>query len=85
MSGQEFDAFSVTSREELAQYLLDRARSVESGEHPMENGTSVDYVRAAGYWVHDMSGFFANQGEETPKNPDWKTIAMIFAAAFVYE
>ncbi len=32
-----------------------------------------------------MHGFFANQGKETPEQPDWALIAMIFSAAFVYE
>ena len=79
------DPSAVTSREDLSNFLLELARNVSEGRFPMENETSVDYVRAAAYWVRSMQGFFANRGEEMPETPDWKMIAMIFSAAFVYE
>lgn len=85
MTGLNPDPSTVQSREDLSNFLLELARNVEAGRFPAENETSVDYVRAAAYWVRSMHGFFANRGEEAPETPDWKTIAMIFSAAFVYE
>ncbi|MFD5317076.1 hypothetical protein [Streptomyces sp. NPDC127098] len=79
------DLSGITSRQDLAAYLLQLAQRVERGELRQENERSVDYVRAAAYWTRSMHGFFANQGKETPEQPDWALIAMIFSAAFVYE
>lgn len=79
------DTSSVQSREELSRFLLALAERVDAGSFPNENDSSVDYVRAAGYWVRSMKGFFLNRGEEVPEDPNWEMIAMIFSAAFTYE
>ncbi|WP_184072720.1 DUF7660 family protein [Nocardiopsis mwathae] len=85
MTGINPDVSSIESREDLSRFLIDLAEKVESGAFPCANGGSVDYVRAAGYWVRAMHGFYMNQGEQVPASPDWSTIAQIFSAAFVYE
>lgn len=79
------DPSAVNSREELSRFLLELTRNVEAGRFPMENESSVEYVKAAAYWIRSMHRFFENRGEEAPEQPEWKTIAMIFSAAFVYE
>lgn len=85
MSNINPDTTNIHSREDLSAFLLELARNIESGDFPLENGSSIDYVRAAGYWVRSMHKFFANRGEEMPDQPNWQTIAMIFSAACVYE
>ncbi|MGH3312415.1 MAG: DUF7660 family protein [Streptomyces sp.] len=85
MSNLNPNPADVQSRDDLYRFLVDLAQRVKSGEFPMENESSVDYVKAAAYWIRSMHGFFANRGEQVPADPEWSTIAMIFTAAFVYE
>ncbi|UQA97087.1 DUF7660 family protein [Streptomyces halobius] len=85
MSKLDPDTSSVQSPEDLSRFLLALAERTDAGTFPNENESSVDYVRAAGYWVRSMKGFFLNRGEEIPEYPSWEMIAMIFSAAFIYE
>ncbi|MER5971310.1 hypothetical protein ABT112_16485 [Streptomyces sp. NPDC002055] len=85
MSAWTADASSVRSREGLFRYLLELASKVEAGEYLLENVSAVNFVKAAAHWVNDMDGFFLNNGEEVPEDPEWETIAMIFSAACIYE
>ncbi|MEV6769831.1 hypothetical protein AB0N05_14505 [Nocardia sp. NPDC051030] len=75
----------ISSREELARYIHDLAARVENGSMPLENESAIGYMKAAAYWIEACPGFFENFGMETPDNPDWALIGMIFSAACVYE
>lgn len=77
---------SITSREDLARYLVELANEVRSGDLVAENVTVESLVGSAGRWTQAMDGFFVNvMREPVPERPDWAMVAAIFRAALVYE
>lgn len=74
----------VRSKEDLAFFLVGLAADLRAGR-VVENRTSIDLLEGASGWIRDMDGYFANRGETPPSSPSWELIAMIFAAALVYE
>lgn len=76
----------IETREDLARYLTDLARRLETGDVRLAHGRIADYIEAAGAWTGSMDGYFANVvGAPVPDQPDWKMIAAIFTAATIYE
>jgi hypothetical protein len=83
--GQVSDPGQVRTREDLVEYLGDLANRVRKGELAIENSSAADLIAGASGWISDMDGYFRNQGTESPDEPGWSLIAIIFAAGLVYE
>ena len=45
----------------------------------------ADFIEAAGQWITDIGGYFANQREAVPEVPSWSLVTKIISAAVVYE
>ncbi|WP_441007489.1 DUF7660 family protein [Saccharopolyspora montiporae] len=41
----------------------------------VENAAVQDFLDAAGAWVADMDGYFAQRGEVVPDEPSWALVA----------
>jgi hypothetical protein len=74
----------VESRADLVRFLAELSKDVESGME-VENDSADRLLEAASAWINDYDGYFMNRGEPVPESPDWKLIALIFAASLVYE
>jgi hypothetical protein len=76
---------SVRTVEDLAAFL--QSLSVEVKPDEMENPNTTSYLEAAGAWVRDARGAYANRGEKFPDLPAeaWTFFARVFDAALVYE
>ncbi|MDH6630579.1 hypothetical protein M2271_008440 [Streptomyces sp. LBL] len=76
----------INSRDDLAAYLRDLAKTVSDGRIALENPLTEDFVDASARWTKAMDGFFKNVIEEpVPDSPSWAMIAAIFRAAVTYE
>ena len=75
----------IQRREDLASFVEDLAKSLESKALMWSNDDLVSYLEAMSGWIADMDGYFQNQGKPCPEKPSWKTIAEILIAASNYE
>ncbi len=75
----------VSSRGDLITFV-DRLR-VDLVQRPerWENHSLADFLEAMAAWMGDMDGYFENRGERVPDEPTWQLLAMILAAARIYE
>lgn len=75
----------VRTREDLARFIRELVADLEHRPDEWENGDLPSYLEAASAWIDDMSGYYKNRGLTVPEQPDWSTLAEIFAAAKIYE
>lgn len=71
----------VANRDDLVRFLREMSTAVES----FENQDLAVFLEATSGWLQDMDGFFLNQGEPVPVQPDWSLLARVLRAATVYE
>jgi hypothetical protein len=79
------DPDHVTSREELAQFVL--ALRTDLAEHPdeWENVTLDRYLEALAAYIADAPGWYRNNNIALPPNGDWTFFARVLAGAAIYE
>lgn len=75
----------VESRADLVNFLNLLRRDCEMRVSEWENRSVPDFLSALAAWTDDMEGYFSNHGEQMPTEPTWKLIALMLAAARVYE
>jgi hypothetical protein len=76
---------SVETREDLAWFALALREDFLSNETERENPTVDRFLDAFAARCIDMPGYFLNQGEPQPDQPDWQLVARLPMAASTYE
>jgi hypothetical protein len=82
-SPQAVDA--IHTREAFVSFVRSLAHDVRERPDTWENVDLPSFLEAAAAWAESMDGYYANRGERLPERPDWRTFALILAAARVYE
>jgi hypothetical protein len=82
LGGQEY---RIETREDFFSFVL--ALVANLVEHPdeWEHRDLANFLKALGFWVNDMGGYYQSKGEPVPDPPTWKSLAEMFMAARVYE
>jgi hypothetical protein len=75
----------VETHQDLAEFMVALRQYLHDDPAGWENPTLDRYLDAMSRWTETMEGYYLNQNEEMPKNPSWKTFAMILIAATMYE
>jgi len=75
----------VGSREELAAFVQLLADECAARSDEWENRSLDRFLAALAAWIHDMEGYYLNQGVQPPDTPSWKTFAEMLTAARIYE
>ena len=78
-------ADQVDSPHQLAAFLTEAADSFVEDPGDWENDTLESFLRAWAAWMHDISGYFLNLGQQTPETPSWSLVAGMVLAAKVSE
>jgi len=73
----------VTDRAKLAEFI--RGLAIEASRGGFENSTLESFLESLAGWTADMDGYFANQGLDTPSQPDWELVANMLRAPTIYE
>lgn len=75
----------IGSREELALFVDELRRDLESNPGSWENAELASFLEAMSAWLWDMDGYYRNLGQSTPTSPTWKTLGEILLASRIYE
>ncbi|MGH3090515.1 MAG: DUF7660 family protein [Rubrobacteraceae bacterium] len=75
----------LESREDFASFVRDLLRDLEERPESWENRDLAAFLDAVAAWTEDMDGYYQNSGEQTPEQPEWRTVARILMAARMYE
>ncbi len=78
-------AREVRTREDFARFARALAQDFREQPSRWENDRVDRYLAAVASFSEDLDGYFLNRGEAVPEGLDWRTAAMILAAASVYE
>lgn len=76
---------SIRSREDLAEFVKALCKDLRENPESWENPNLDRFLEALGAWVEDMDGYYLNQGQLVPQQPDWKIVGDILMAAKMYE
>jgi hypothetical protein len=80
------DLPQVRSREDALRIVGEMIADYEgTGAAEWENWTLARFLEAFGGFLHDLHGYFANQGKQMPSQPDWALVATLLVAASGYE
>ena len=75
----------IQTRDDLVAFVQALSRDLKARPEGWENATLETFLDALASWTEDMDGYYRNRGQEIPKNPTWKTVGQMLAAARVYE
>lgn len=75
----------IASRHDLARFVEQLRQDLEDNPDQWENCSLDSYLEAMAAWLHDMDGYYRNQGLAIPSAPSWRTIAQILLASKSYE
>lgn len=75
----------ITTKEDLAQSIEQLRQDLADNPDEWENMSLDAYLEAMAAWLHDMDGYYRNQGLALPTAPTWQTIGEILLAAKMYE
>ena len=76
---------SIKTREDLARFVNKLSAEYKEAPGSWENGSLQAFLDALAAWIEDMDGYFQNQNQPVPINPEWKTFGQMLAAARYYE
>jgi hypothetical protein len=76
---------SIQTRQEFVAFVRELLHNLQASPGEWENPTLESYLEALAAWVEDCDGFYANRGEEVPREPSWKTLGEVLLAAKQYE
>lgn len=79
------DLHQAMSRDDLAAFVDQLARSYMEDPQSWENSTIDQFLEALSGWISDMDGYFKNLGMPVPASPSWELIAQMLSAATAYE
>jgi len=79
-------AKEIKSKEDFLKFLEAFNDYLKERKVEWENRTLEDYLEGLTGFVHDLEGYYMNQGEEVDTNtPNWSMFANIMLAATHYE
>jgi hypothetical protein len=76
---------SIRSRDDFVAFIDALERDLRENPSGWENVELSRYLRALAAWVRDMRGYYLNQGQPIPEQPDWQVAANMMLAAKMYE
>lgn len=76
---------TVETRLDLARFVRSLKADLQRDPDGWENADLGRYLVALSAWVEDMEGYYLNQGESVPQEPDWKMLGQMLLAASMYE
>jgi hypothetical protein len=76
---------STHSREDFVAFVGALHRDLRENPSAWGNVDLQRYLEALAAWVKDMDGYYRNNGEVAPDQPDWKLAANMLLAAKMYE
>jgi len=76
---------SVTTLEELSEFITQLSKDLKSNKAEWENADLHSFLEAMSAWVYSMEGYYKNKGDVLPDDIPWKLFASILYAAKVYE
>lgn len=76
---------SVSSKEELADFIDALRADLRTDEAEWENPTLEQYLEAMAAWIRVMDRAYENTSRNFPEKPSWKLFADILFAAKIYE
>lgn len=76
---------SVRTREDLSGFVLALRNDLRTNPNDWENDSLERFLEAFAAWCIDLAGYFKNQGEAVPNQPDWRLVAQMLLAASTYE
>ena len=71
----------VETHQDLAEFMVVLRQYLHDDPGDWENPTLDRYLDAMSRWTKTMESYYHWRDEEMPKNPSWKTFAMILIAA----
>ncbi|MBO1333975.1 hypothetical protein J3486_22335 [Streptomyces sp. VRA16 Mangrove soil] len=75
----------LADREALSGFLRLLRQDYEASGDQWENRTLDSFLEALEAWVADAPGWYANHGQELPREGDWAFMARALSAARFYE
>lgn len=75
----------VQTRDDFIRFVRELNEDRNSASREWGNDDLPKYLDAVAAWTEDMDGYFLNNGQPVPQQPDWKLFATILFAARVYE
>lgn len=76
---------SINDKAALVAFVESLANDCRLNGEKWENDSLERFLAALARWLSDSDGYYANIGEPAPKQPSWKNIAEMLAAARAYE
>lgn len=76
---------TIKSKDEFVKFVNDMSQNYRKDPTSWPNNDIGTYLEALAAWVSDMDGYYKNLNQAVPEDIDWKTIAIMIAAAKYYE
>lgn len=76
---------AVTRREELVAFIAELRDEHRTDPEAWENNDLFGFLDALAAWIEDSPGYWANEGQPEPEQPDWSWVALSLRAATRYE
>lgn len=76
---------AIRTREELAAWVKNLSEEFRANPNSWDNNNLESFLDAMAAWIEDMDGYYLNHKQPVPTTPEWKTLALILAAARYYE
>ena len=76
---------SICLREDFVAFVKALSKDLHDNPESWENDNLERFLEALSSWVEDMDGYYLNQGQSVPQQPDWKVVADMLMAAKMYE
>ncbi|MBA3238185.1 MAG: hypothetical protein H0T62_07565 [Parachlamydiaceae bacterium] len=75
----------IKPKKDFTSFVYDFSQDYYNNPKSWENKDLGTFLSAIAGWVEDMDGYYINQGQAVPEEPNWQIIADMLGAAKIYE
>ncbi len=75
----------IKTKKDFVSFVYKLSQDYNNNSEMWQNKDLGSFLEALAAWTDDMEGYYLNQGQQIPENPDWQIIANMLMAAKMYE